>query len=105
VGLQAQERGLSLAERNADLLEPDDGPTGQVYGMLHPSAALHSAVTGQADLARTHLHEAAETASRTGDGTFAGLNFGPRNVGVRRVALALELGELVASLNSPVTST
>ncbi|MGH3802875.1 MAG: helix-turn-helix domain-containing protein, partial [Pseudonocardiaceae bacterium] len=28
-----------------------------------------------------------------GDGTFAGLNFGPRNVGVWRVTLALELGE------------
>jgi hypothetical protein len=93
VGLQAQERGLQLAARSAELLEPDDGPAGQVYGMLHLSAALKSAVTGQADLARTHLHEAAETAGRTGDGTFAGLNFGPRNVGVWRVALALELGE------------
>jgi hypothetical protein len=42
---------------------------------------------------RAHLDEAAQTASRTGDGTFAGLNFGPRNVGVWRIALALELGE------------
>ncbi|HET9255425.1 MAG TPA: hypothetical protein VFO16_09515 [Pseudonocardiaceae bacterium] len=33
------------------------------------------------------------TVGRTGDGTFAGLNFGPLNVGVWRVALALELGE------------
>ncbi|MGB8961151.1 MAG: hypothetical protein WCC38_04235 [Pseudonocardiaceae bacterium] len=32
-------------------------------------------------------------ADHTGDGTFAGLNFGPRNVGAWRVALALELGE------------
>lgn len=93
VGLRARERGLRLAERSADLLRPDDGPAGQVYGMLHLSAALQSAVTGHADNARAHLDEAAETASRTGDGTFAGLNFGPRNVGVWRVALALELGE------------
>ncbi len=93
VGRKARESGLRLAERNADLLKPDDGPAGQVYGMLHLSAALQSAVTGQADSARAHLDEAAETASRTGDGTFAGLNFGPRNVGVWRVALALELGE------------
>lgn len=93
VGLRARERALKLAEQSADLLQPDDGPAGQVYGMLHLSAALQSAVTGQTDNARAHLDEAAETASRTGDGTFAGLNFGPRNVGVWRVALALELGE------------
>jgi hypothetical protein len=93
VGLRARESGLRLAERSADLLEPDEGPAGQVYGMLHLSAALQSAVTGQADNARAHFDEAAQTASRTGDGTFAGLNFGPRNVGVWRIALALELGE------------
>ncbi|MCA1674146.1 MAG: hypothetical protein LC799_18780 [Actinobacteria bacterium] len=43
--------------------------------------------------AREHLSEATETAGRTGNGTFAGLNFGPINVGIWRVALALELGE------------
>jgi transcriptional regulator with XRE-family HTH domain len=93
VGSHARERGLQLAERSAELLKPDDGPAGQVYGMLHLSAALQSAVTGRADDARGHLNEAAEAAVRTGDGAFAGLNFGPRNVGVWRVALALELGE------------
>jgi transcriptional regulator with XRE-family HTH domain len=93
VGTRARERALTLAQRSTELLEPDDGAAGQVYGMLHLSAALQSAVTGQADSARAHLTEAAETASRTGDGTFAGLNFGPRNVGVWRVTLALELGE------------
>lgn len=61
--------------------------------MLHLSAALASAVTGQADRARRHVNEATETAGRTGDGTFAGLYFGPRNVGVWRVTLAIELGE------------
>ncbi len=93
VGLRARERGLALAESSAEALEPDDGAAGQVYGMLHLSAALQSAATGAADGARAHLAEAVETAGRTGDGTFGGLNFGPRNVGVWRVALALELGE------------
>lgn len=93
VGNQARERGLMLAERSAELVEPDNGPAGQVYGMLHLSAALQSAVTGKTDRARGHLSEATETAGRTGNGTFAGLNFGPLNVGVWRVALALELGE------------
>ncbi len=93
VGRKARERGLRLAERSAELLDPDDGPAGQVYGMLHLSAALQSAATGRPDAARAHLSEAAATASRTGDGNFAGMHFGPRNVGVWRVALALELGE------------
>lgn len=93
VGSKARERGLMLAERSAELLEPDDGPAGQVYGMLHLSAALQSAVTGRAEGARAHIAEANETALRTGNGTFAELNFGPRNVGIWRVALALELGE------------
>jgi transcriptional regulator with XRE-family HTH domain len=93
VGVRARESALALAERSAELLEPDNGPAGQVYGMLHLSAALQSAVTGRPDSSRAHLTEAAETAGYTGDGTFAGLNFGPRNVGVWRVALALELGE------------
>ena len=93
VGSKARERGLMLAERSAALLEPDEGPAGQVYGMLHLSAALQSAVTGQAESSRAHLAEASQTAVRTGDGTFGGLNFGPHNVGVWRVALALELGE------------
>lgn len=93
VGNKARERGLMLAERRAELLEPDDGPAGQVYGMLHLSAAFQSAVTGRDENARAHLTEAGETAVRTGDGTFAGLYFGPRNVGIWRVALALELGE------------
>lgn len=93
VGLQARERGLLLAEQSAELLQPDAGDAGQAYGMLHLSAALQSAVTGNPSGARDHLAEASDTASRTGNGTFAGLNFGPLNVSVWRVALALELGE------------
>jgi len=93
VGLRARERGLVIAERGAEELVPDDGDGGQVYGMLHLCAALQSAVTGRTDGAQAHLAEAVEVAGRTGDGTFAGLYFGPHNVGVWRVALALELGE------------
>ncbi len=50
--------------------------------MLHLSAALQSTVLGRGELARSHLAAASETAAWTGDGTFAGLQFGPRNVGV-----------------------
>lgn len=93
VGLNARKRGLALAERAADTLPADEHAAGQVHGMLHLSAALNSAVTGEADQARAHLDEAADIAARTGDGDFAGLHFGPRNVGVWHVSVALELGE------------
>ncbi|MGH3613847.1 MAG: helix-turn-helix domain-containing protein [Pseudonocardia sp.] len=93
VGSQARQRGLTLAEDGAERVHADDAEAGQVHGMLHLSAALQSAVLGQSELARSHVAAASETAARTGDGTFAGLQFGPRNVGVWRVALALELGE------------
>ncbi len=70
-------------------------PTGEVRELL--GHTLHAAFHLAKDLgtggAHAHLAEAADTAGRTGDGTFAGLYFGPRNVGVWRVALALELGE------------
>jgi transcriptional regulator with XRE-family HTH domain len=50
VGPEARERGLRLAERGCDLLVPDGGDAGQVFGMLHLSAALNSAVLGRHDL-------------------------------------------------------
>ncbi len=93
VGEHARQRALALAERAAEQLNPDDAETGQVYGMLHLSAALQAASLRDEEQARSHLTEASETAARTGDGTFAGLHFGPRNVGVWRVALAVEMGE------------
>jgi transcriptional regulator with XRE-family HTH domain len=66
VGLRARQRGLALAERSADALTPNEGAAGQVYGMLHLSAALQAAVTGAVDGARAHLAEAAETARPVG---------------------------------------
>jgi hypothetical protein len=44
VGLQARQRGLTLAECGAELVHPDGAEAGQVHGMLHLSAALQAAV-------------------------------------------------------------
>ncbi|MGH3625504.1 MAG: helix-turn-helix domain-containing protein [Sciscionella sp.] len=93
LGIGARERGLALAERHAEQLAAQRGPIGQVYGMLHLSAALQSAVTGRDGSAREHLAEAAETARNTGEGDFAGLYFGPTNVAVWELSLAVEQGE------------
>ncbi len=93
VGEQARRRSLSLAERGADETAGVAGDAQQVHGMLHLSAALHAAALRRPEDAMAHLNEAADVAEVTGNGAFAGLHFGPRNVGVWRVALAVELNE------------
>jgi hypothetical protein len=93
VGNHARERGLMRARRRAAALVPDAAKAGQVYRMLHLSAALQAASLRRVDDSRDHLAEATATAARTGDGSSAGLMFGPNNVGVWRAALAVELGE------------
>lgn len=93
VGDGARARALAVSQRAADAFAPDEGPAGQVHGMLHLSAALHAAALNRNADSADHLAAAEETAARTGDGEFAGLHFGPRNVGVWSVALAVELGE------------
>jgi transcriptional regulator with XRE-family HTH domain len=84
-----------LAGEAADRLQPHlaDADTAQVYGMLHLSAAFAAAVTERAGDTHAHLAEADAVASRTGEGEFAGLCFGPTNIGFWRVAIAVELGE------------
>lgn len=91
----ARSRALALADRAADALQPmaDDGPAGEVYGMLHLTSALSNAASGRQADAQQHLDEAAEVASRTGNGNSFGLHFGPTNVGIWRVAVAVEAGE------------
>jgi transcriptional regulator with XRE-family HTH domain len=93
VGDQSRERGLVLSSRVADALGPADGPQGEIYGMLNLSAALNAASLQQIDLCRDRLAEAANVATRTGEGSFAGMMFGRTNVGLWNVALAVELGE------------
>jgi transcriptional regulator with XRE-family HTH domain len=93
VGEKSRQRALQLAERAAELVSPDDGDAGQVYGMCHLSAALHTAAAGKPDAVQAHLDEAADVAEYTGDGQFAGLMFGPNNVGAWQLAVHLELGD------------
>jgi transcriptional regulator with XRE-family HTH domain len=86
-GRMAAEAATRLQPHLADL------DAAQVYGMLHLSAAFAAAVTERPDQTRTHLAEADAVAGRTGEGGFAGLCFGPTNIGFWRVAIAVELGE------------
>lgn len=93
LGEGSRPRALRLARRAADVVIPDGGDAGQVYGMCHLSAALQNASLGDPAAARDHLTEAEDIAGRTGNGQFAGLMFGPNNVGVWQLAVHLELGE------------
>ena len=65
----------------------------QVYGMLQMMAAFGAAVTGRDDDMRTHLAEADELAARTGDTSDLELYFGPSNVAIWRLTMAVERGE------------
>jgi transcriptional regulator with XRE-family HTH domain len=98
-GARPKPRALSLARHAAEVVLPGNGVEGQVYGMCHLSAALHSAAIGMPDQARDHLSEAEDVARHTGEGTFGGLMFGPTNVGVWQLAVHLELGDIGRGLN------
>lgn len=69
----------------------------RMLGQLHLSAALMCAADGREDDARAHLTEAdreAATLDDPGDGLgFSGLGFGPTNVGLWRMTVAVEMGE------------
>lgn len=76
-------------------LEPSsgDGAAAQAYGMLHFTAALFSAVSGDSSDAYVHLNEADQVATRTGEGNFAQMWFGPTNATIWRAGVYAELGD------------
>lgn len=88
----ARDRALAISrDAAADL--PVEGAAAQVYGMLHLTAALVSAASRRPDDAAAHLDEAEVTAERTGEGSAFGLHFGPTNVALWRMAVAVEQHE------------
>lgn len=60
------------------------------WGGLHLQSGLAASRSGKRDLADEHLAEARETALRLGDDRDTILSFGPTNVGIWSVALAIE---------------
>jgi transcriptional regulator with XRE-family HTH domain len=90
----SRKRSLALATEAADAIQVHvNTPEGKTwYGMLHLHAALVSASLGTADDAASHLAEAEETAAYSGGNPWL-MEFSPANVGVWRVAVALENGE------------
>ncbi|MCP2168363.1 transcriptional regulator [Goodfellowiella coeruleoviolacea] len=82
-------------EKSRSVIEPRLGKassdTLQVSGSLHLKSGLAAARAGDLDTADAHLAEARETAERIGsDGDAYRLAFGPTNVNIWAVALAVE---------------
>ncbi|MCO1580124.1 helix-turn-helix domain-containing protein [Crossiella sp. SN42] len=79
------------------LSAPEVGTAGsvesQVSGMLSLTSSLVSAAAGDQAGRSAALAHAAELAERTGEGNALWFGFGPGNVGVWRMAVALESGE------------
>jgi transcriptional regulator with XRE-family HTH domain len=84
---------LKRAEREVDGSVADP-PGLSVLGAVHLRAAIMAARGGQAGAAWEHAGSAREVASRLGrDTRDYGLLFGPTNVAIHEVAVAVELGD------------
>ncbi|MGH3693474.1 MAG: helix-turn-helix domain-containing protein [Pseudonocardiaceae bacterium] len=93
-------RSVAAAESLTSKLDSPDAL--QACGMLHLSAAWAAAVQADRDAVATHLAEASALAARmdTEVGSWAGLWFGPTNVGIWTTSLALELGDHAQALQA-----
>lgn len=97
----ATARAAQAAAAAASALDGSDGDALQIRGMLHLQAALCHTVlakqqhgdTGQLATAAEHYREAQQLAERTGEGQAYRLRFGPANVAVWGLSLAVERDE------------
>ncbi|MEJ3741719.1 helix-turn-helix domain-containing protein [Actinomycetes bacterium KLBMP 9797] len=97
IGEYEQARGLASAA--AQYLEPRfSRPTPQllsVYGSLHLVCAMASAHEDDRATADTHLAEATDSAARLGgDANHLWTAFGPTNVKIHQVSVAMEFGDV-----------
>ncbi|GGP46409.1 helix-turn-helix domain-containing protein [Saccharothrix coeruleofusca] len=85
----------------ADALRPhlDSPQSYSMYGSLMLKGAVGAATLGDHRAARDYLAEAARAAEKTGDRNDFWLAFGPTNIAIHRVWLALELGDPKAAVS------
>jgi len=95
---------LRAAANATDAIEPtidateDEGAA--VYGALHLVMAIAAARAGNRRDARRHIHTAETVATRLGaDRNDHDTEFGPTNVGLHAVAVAVELGDTGEALD------
>jgi hypothetical protein len=87
--------GFDLAQRTVAEAMPGtaDSAHMQVSGMLALTSSLVAAARGDQAERHAALDHAADLAGYTGDGNAMWFGFGPSNVGVWRMSVALEAGE------------
>lgn len=87
--------GAAAAEFLQPLMSAPTPHLLSVYGSLHLMCALSAARDDDRQLAGTHLAEAAESARQLGgDANHVWTAFGPTNVTIHQVCVALELGDI-----------
>ncbi|HEX5495705.1 MAG TPA: helix-turn-helix domain-containing protein [Mycobacteriales bacterium] len=86
-------RGGRVAEAAADAAPTDSGDGLQVYGMHCLSVAFGAVGDRRLDDAAEPIAEATRVAQRTGQGNAFWHSFGPANVEMWRVSLAVEAGD------------
>lgn len=101
---------LLMLDRGRHRIEDDlgqaDAPTLAVWGNLHLKSALAAARGGDRDTADAHLAEARETANRIGvDRDDYRLCFGPTNVNIWSVGIAVEMMDGTEAVKRATTFT
>ncbi len=93
---QAREVGEATAAFLQSSLSPSTSPSLlSIYGSLQLMCALSAARDDDRQTSSTHLEEAAEAARRLGiDANYVWTAFGPTNVAIHRVCIAVELGDI-----------
>jgi tetratricopeptide (TPR) repeat protein len=94
-----------VASRTLEMLAPEvhlgPAPLVSLWGALHLSMAIVAARDNDRELAGKHLRQAREAAEKVGDGrNDFHTEFGPANVGVHGVAVAIELGDAGEALDA-----
>jgi tetratricopeptide (TPR) repeat protein/DNA-binding XRE family transcriptional regulator len=94
-----------VADRTLEMLAPESesgpAPLLSLWGALHLSLAVVAARDNERQAAYEHLRLAAEAADKVGhDRNDFHTEFGPANVGVHRVAVAIELGDAGEALEA-----
>ncbi|MEU2039260.1 hypothetical protein [Nocardia niwae] len=86
--------GLRLVESALDEIEGDDEASDAVRGYGHLCGAIVAARSARPDIAAEHIDHARRLApAMRGESELYGTLFGPVNVGIHSVAVALEAGD------------
>jgi transcriptional regulator with XRE-family HTH domain len=101
---QAEETARTTANALAHLASDGDPQAASLWGGLTLQRAVTAARRGDPDAAYRHLEQASQAAARVGEGRNEfNTEFGPANVAVHEIAVAVELGDAGRALRAAAT--